>query len=102
CGNHCPDVIATYQIEVFSIQYSVFSEETDYPTLKTEHWSEKMPKNIVLIGTLDTKGPEIKYLRDQLQSLGLQTTVIDSGILGEPLDIVPDISRETAASYANT
>lgn len=61
-----------------------------------------MAKNIVLIGTLDTKGPEIKYLRDRLQSLGLQTTVIDSGILGEPLDIVPDISRATAASYANT
>ncbi len=61
-----------------------------------------MTKNVVIIGTLDTKGPEIKYLRDRLQSLGLGTTVIDSGILGEPLDIVPDIDRATAATYANT
>jgi uncharacterized protein (UPF0261 family) len=61
-----------------------------------------MPKNVIIIGTLDTKGPEIKYLRDRLQRLGLGTTVIDSGILGEPLEIVPDIDRGTAATYANT
>jgi len=59
-----------------------------------------MGKNVVIIGTLDTKGPEIAYLRDACQKLGLSTTVIDSGILGEPLDIVPDISRAEAATYA--
>jgi uncharacterized protein (UPF0261 family) len=61
-----------------------------------------MAKNVVVIGTLDTKGPEIRYLRDRLQALGLQTTVIDSGILGEPLDIVPDIDRASAAIYGGT
>lgn len=61
-----------------------------------------MPKNVIIIGTLDTKGPEIAYLRDRLRAFGLGTTVIDSGILGEPLDIVPDIDRATAVSYANT
>lgn len=57
---------------------------------------------VVIIGTLDTKGPEVKYLRDRLRDLGLTTTVIDSGILGEPLDIVPDITRAEAATYGNT
>ena len=61
-----------------------------------------MSNTVVIIGTLDTKGPEIKYLRDSLQSLGVNTTVIDSGILDEPLDIVPDISREEAARYGDT
>jgi uncharacterized protein (UPF0261 family) len=61
-----------------------------------------MGKNVVIIGTLDTKGPEIAYLRDRLIALGLDTLVIDSGILGEPLDIVPDISRAEAAKYAGT
>ena len=61
-----------------------------------------MGKNVVIIGTLDTKGPEIAYLRDRIEDLGLQTTVIDSGILGEPLEIVPDISRAEAATYAGT
>ena len=61
-----------------------------------------MGKNVVIIGTLDTKGPEIAYLSNRIQSLGLGTTVIDSGILGEPLEIVPDISRAEAATYAGT
>ncbi|MEA3334999.1 MAG: Tm-1-like ATP-binding domain-containing protein [Chloroflexota bacterium] len=61
-----------------------------------------MGKNVVIIGTLDTKGPEIAYLRDRMQDLGLSTTVIDSGILGEPLDIIPDISRAEAATYGET
>ena len=61
-----------------------------------------MGNNVVVIGTLDTKGPEIAYLRDQIQKLGMTTTVIDSGILGEPLGITPDISRAEAASYGNT
>lgn len=61
-----------------------------------------MGDTVVLIGTLDTKGPEIAYLRDRLQSLGLQTTVIDSGILGEPLGIEPDIDHAEAATYAGT
>jgi uncharacterized protein (UPF0261 family) len=59
-------------------------------------------KNVVIIGTLDTKGPEIAYLRDRCRDLGLETTVIDSGILGGPVDIVPDISRAEAATYAGT
>lgn len=61
-----------------------------------------MGQNVVVIGTLDTKGPEIAYLRDRLQALGLTTTVIDSGILGEPIGIVPDISRAEAATYGGT
>ena len=61
-----------------------------------------MGKNVVIIGTLDTKGPEIAYLRDQLQDLGLETTVVDSGILGDPIGIVPDISHAEVAVYGGT
>jgi uncharacterized protein (UPF0261 family) len=61
-----------------------------------------MAKTVALIGTLDTKGPEIGYLRDRCQALGLETLVIDSGILGEPLDIEPDFSRATVARAAGS
>jgi uncharacterized protein (UPF0261 family) len=61
-----------------------------------------MGKRVVLVCTLDTKGRETAYLRDQLQALGLETTVVDSGILGEPLDIVPDIDHAEAARYGGT
>ncbi len=57
---------------------------------------------VVLIGTLDTKGPELGYLRDRLRALGLDTLLVDSGILGEPLGIVPDIDHAEVASYGGT
>jgi uncharacterized protein (UPF0261 family) len=59
-------------------------------------------KNVLLIGTLDTKGPEFAYIRDRMQALGLNTTVVDTGILGDPLGIVPDIDHAEAARYGGT
>ena len=61
-----------------------------------------MSKSVVVLGTLDTKGPEFAYLRDRLEELGLRTTVVDSGILGVPLGIVPDIDHAEAARYGGT
>ncbi|HMQ54601.1 MAG TPA: Tm-1-like ATP-binding domain-containing protein [Anaerolineae bacterium] len=61
-----------------------------------------MAKTVALVGTLDTKGPEIAYLRDRCQALGLETLVVDSGILGEPLGIEPDFSREVVAAAAGS
>jgi uncharacterized protein (UPF0261 family) len=63
-----------------------------------------MTKTVVIIGTLDTKGPEIRYLRDKVKKqgdgMGLEVVVIDSGILGQPAGIVPDISRDEVAAAA--
>ncbi len=61
-----------------------------------------MTDNVVLITTLDTKGPECAYLRDQIEELGLDTTVVDSGILEEPKGITPDIDHDEVARYADT
>lgn len=58
--------------------------------------------SILVIGTLDTKGPEIAYLRDRIRDLGADVVVADSGILGEPLDIVPDVTRQEVARLAGT
>ena len=52
---------------------------------------------VLLIGTLDTKGPETAYLRDRVQEQGCQTLVLDSGILGEAVGMEPDISRREVA-----
>jgi uncharacterized protein (UPF0261 family) len=54
-------------------------------------------RGIALIGTLDTKGAEIAYVRDRLHALGVRPLVVDSGILGEADGIVPDITREEVA-----
>jgi uncharacterized protein (UPF0261 family) len=54
---------------------------------------------IALIGTLDTKGEEIAYVRERLAGLGVRPVVIDSGILGEP-GTSADITREDVAREA--
>ena len=54
---------------------------------------------VVLVGTLDTKGKEYDFLRDRLHEHGVETILIDTGILQEPL-IEPDVKREEVAREA--
>lgn len=56
-----------------------------------------MSATIAVLATLDTKGPEAAYIRDRLRERGLTPLVIDCGILGEPLGIVPDVSSDDVA-----
>lgn len=51
---------------------------------------------IVVIGTLDTKGLETAYVRDEVLKHGVRTILIDPGILAEPA-IEADITREEVA-----
>jgi uncharacterized protein (UPF0261 family) len=55
---------------------------------------------VLLIGTLDTKGPETAYLRDRVRALGCETLVLDSGILGEAQGIEADFNRRVVAEAA--
>lgn len=58
---------------------------------------------ILVIGTLDTKGPEIGYLCERIEDLGAKALVLDSGILGEPIGGVRvDIPREEVARAAGS
>ncbi len=54
-------------------------------------------QKVVIVATLDTKGPEVAYLRDRLVALGMEALVVDVGIIGEPVGIVPDVSHEELA-----
>ncbi len=55
-----------------------------------------MGKRIVILGTLDTKGKEFKFIKDIIESQGLDTIVIDSGVKGKPY-FKPDISSNDVA-----
>jgi len=54
---------------------------------------------VYLIGTLDTKGQEIAFVRDELQSLGVSVQVVDASCLGEPT-IRADVLREAVFEAA--
>ncbi len=58
-----------------------------------------MGRDVVLVGTLDTKGEEIAYLRDRISQYGRSTLVIDVGTLDPPM-IEADIPRMKVAEAA--
>jgi len=55
--------------------------------------------NVLLIGTLDTKGAEFSYVRNRLSAAGLTVIVVDAGVMGTP-DFEPDIPREVLFAHA--
>jgi uncharacterized protein (UPF0261 family) len=55
-----------------------------------------MSKPIAIIGTLDTKGHEVAYLRDLVRAHGHRTWIIDPGVLGQPA-VEADFSRQAVA-----
>lgn len=59
-----------------------------------------MNATIAVLATLDTKGPEAAYLAEGLRARGLTPLVIDCGILGEPIDITPDLSSDDVARHS--
>jgi uncharacterized protein (UPF0261 family) len=57
--------------------------------------------SVLLVGTLDTKGAEVAFVRDRLAAAGVPVTVLDAGVLGEPA-FAPDIPRERVYRAAGT
>jgi uncharacterized protein (UPF0261 family) len=55
-----------------------------------------MPKPIVIVGALDTKGTEFQFVRDLIQTNGLETIVVDFGVMGDP-PFTPDVSSDEVA-----
>jgi len=50
-----------------------------------------------VVGTLDTKGPEIRYLRDRLTTAGVATTLVDLGIKSDASDA--DVTPRQVAQH---
>jgi len=55
-----------------------------------------MDKTIAILATLDTKGPEGNYLREQIQECGDIALLMDTGVVGKPA-VKADITREEIA-----
>ncbi len=52
---------------------------------------------VVILATLDTKGPEAEYLRAQVEARGDRAVVIDTGLIGEPRARA-DVTRSEVAA----
>ena len=60
-----------------------------------------MSPNVVILGTLDTKGDEVGFLKKVIEEEGCSTTVVDVGVLRGPR-IEADIPREVVAERGGT
>jgi uncharacterized protein (UPF0261 family) len=58
-------------------------------------------KTIVVLATLDTKGHEAQYLREQIERVGDKALVVDVGVVGRPA-AKADITREEIAEAGGT
>ena len=56
-----------------------------------------MPKTVVIVGALDTKADDFRYLRDLIEGAGLATLLVDFGVMG-PTGLEPDIGRDEVAA----
>ena len=52
---------------------------------------------ILVLATLDTKGPETEFLRQRIELRGERAIIIDSGVVGKP-QAKADITRRQVAS----
>ncbi len=60
-----------------------------------------MSAYVVIVGTLDTKGEEVGFLKQLVEREGFSTIVVDVGTLHPP-SISADVSRETVAHAAGS
>jgi len=55
-----------------------------------------MQKSVVLVGALDTKGAEFAFVCDLIRARGLETILVDFGVLDDP-PYTPDVSADAVA-----
>ncbi|MBC7224676.1 MAG: Tm-1-like ATP-binding domain-containing protein, partial [Anaerolineae bacterium] len=58
-------------------------------------------RRIIILGSLDTKGAEVEFLRQAVRAEGGEPLVVDTGVLGEPTTEA-DVTRHQVAEAAGT
>jgi len=58
-------------------------------------------KTIIVLATLDTKGIETQYVRQQIEKMGANAIVVDVGVVGKPA-AKADITRQEVAEAGGT
>lgn len=55
-----------------------------------------MPKQVVVIGALDTKGEDFAFIKERIEERGFKAIVVDVGVMGEP-PFKPDVDADAVA-----
>jgi len=60
-----------------------------------------MAKTVCIVGTMDTKGLEFAFIKAQIESSGVSTCIVNTGIMGEP-QLAADVSADEVARKAGS
>ena len=65
--------------------------EQDSRSIFAMPFSERIGRTALVVGTFDTKGRELKFIRDRLKALGIPTRTVDLSTSGKPstADVTP-------------
>jgi len=55
-----------------------------------------VPKQVVVIGALDTKGEDFAFIKERIEERGFKAIVVDVGVMGEP-PFKPDVDADAVA-----
>ncbi len=56
-----------------------------------------MNKTVLLVGAMDTKGEDFAHVKQLIEQHKVKTLVVDFGVLGDPMGIMPDIPNSEVA-----
>jgi uncharacterized protein (UPF0261 family) len=91
-----PRVTAATSAAELLARHSVWGYSSRNVRFRSSIRTDDMPSSILLIGTLDTKGDELAYVRQLIQERGHTVLTMDVGVLADPA-VSADISASDVA-----
>ena len=99
-ADHLPNRWGLRPTAPTSLRAATASSIPEAPRLLPIPFAERIGRTALIVGTFDTKGDELRYIRDRLRSYGVTTRTVDLSTSGKPsrADVTPN---QVAAMHPN-
>jgi uncharacterized protein (UPF0261 family)/ABC-type branched-subunit amino acid transport system ATPase component len=99
-ADHLPNRWGLRPTTQTSLRAATAPNAPEAPRLLPIPFAERIGRTALVVGTFDTKGDELRYIRDRLRAYGVQTRTVDLSTSGKPsrADVTPN---QVAAMHPN-
>ena len=97
-ADHLPNRWGLRPANQASLHAAPASDAPEAPPLLPIPFAERIGRTALVVGTFDTKGDELRYIRDRLRAYGVPTRTVDLSTSGKPsrADVTP---KQVAAMH---